>query len=66
MRFLSPRPNAINIIHSDPFDSYTDTCHLAWITRDNRNLLNYLIVANCNGIGESFAYMRPGYFTTCP
>jgi len=51
---------------TDPFDYYTDPCHLAWLCRDNRNLLNYLIGADCNGSGESFEALSPDYFANCP
>lgn len=35
------------MILSDPFDCYSDPCHLAWLLRDNRHLLNHLLSGQC-------------------
>ena len=35
-------------IFLDPFDCEKDPCHLAWLIRDNRNLLGALRDATCS------------------
>ena len=43
---------------SDPIDCENDPCHLAWIVRDNRILLNAIPGAQCSN-GTSFMNLNP-------
>ena len=57
----------------DPFDCSEDICHLAWIVRDNRNLLPYLQLnygkkhyrAQCIN-GTLFEDLDPDALLECP
>ena len=56
---------------TDPFNCYCDPCHLAWLCRDNRNLLSHVFGAKCYGTGVGndnvfFEQISPDYFTNCP
>lgn len=43
----------MNVLYADPFDCYSDPCHLAWLLRDNRHLLDRLLSGQC----EDFTYL---------
>nr|CAH0107179.1 unnamed protein product [Daphnia galeata] len=40
-------------------------CHLAWLIRDNPNLLNAVEAATCSD-GTPFSSLSPSIFSTCP
>lgn len=50
---------------ADPFDCYSNPCHLAWLLRDNRNLLNSLTNARCAD-GTAFEDLSSNLFDKCP
>lgn len=49
---------------SDPFDCESDTCHLAWLIRDNRPLLLPLWNAMCSN-GTDFWLLDPNGYDHC-
>ena len=52
---------------TDPLDCSTDKCHLAWLIRDNPNLLKYVVDATCSN-GTLFTDLKPADFDAqnCP
>ncbi len=50
----------------DPFDCYLDPCHLAWLLRDNRNLLNGFYNPPECANGTAFEDLSPSLFQDCP
>ena len=55
----------IYILNKDPFDCKTDPCHLAWLLRDNRELLDNIDGAACSN-GTLFEDLNPDSFKQCP
>ena len=49
---------------SDRFDC-SDYCHLAWLIRDNRHLLQFVPFGTCS-YGTQFEDLDPNRFTDCP
>ncbi len=51
----------------DPFDCYSDSCHLAWLLRDNRQLLPGFRygMPTCDD-GAYFDQLSPSLFADCP
>ena len=55
------------IFASDPFDCYSDPCHLACLLRDNRDLLSIDELAEkrrCSD-GPAFTDLSPSLFEEC-
>jgi len=52
-------------IAGSQIDCVTDICHLAWLVRDNPNLLNYVQNGVCNN-GTTFKALLPEGFNSCP
>ena len=50
---------------SDPFDCVSDPCHLAWLIRDNRQLLDQVPAARCSN-GVAFKDLDVSQFNDCP
>ena len=48
----------------DPFDCSDDLCHLAWLIRDNRQLLKATYGATCSN-GTYFERLNPNGFGDC-
>lgn len=46
-------------------DCDSDHCHLAWLIRDNRHLINLLYDAKCSS-GKEFEELDPNNFNDCP
>ena len=55
--------NYLFILFADPLDCTRDPCHLAWIIRDARDLLNHLDAKCSNGI--PFKDLDPKDFENC-
>ena len=49
---------------TDPFDCRSDPCHLAWLLRDNRNLLGSVENARCED-GTPVEDLSPVLFEEC-
>ncbi len=52
---------------TDPFDCYSDSCHLAWLLRDNRQLMQGFRygMPQCAD-GTYFDQLSPTLFANCP
>lgn len=48
----------------DPIDCTDDPCHLAWLIRDNPNLLRYVKYGECSN-GTLFENLNPFGFENC-
>ena len=55
----------INIADTDPFDCASDPCHMAWLIRDNRDLLTPVASAQCSN-GTWFTDLNPSALKGCP
>lgn len=44
---------------------HSDPCHLAWIIRDNRNLLPAVYLGQCSN-GTTFEDLDPNGYNDCP
>ena len=53
------------LVLKDPIDCVSDPCHLAWLIRDNRNLLKVVDGATCSN-GTGFEELDPDGFQNCP
>ena len=49
----------------DPIDCETDFCHLAWLIRDNRDLLPAVAAGVCSN-GTAFEDLNPDGYKSCP
>ena len=49
----------------DPIDCESDPCHLAWLLRDNRDLMGPIYRATCSN-GTEFENLDPNAFANCP
>ena len=49
----------------DPIDCVTDFCHMAWLVRDNRQLLSAIRFGYCSN-GTAFNQLNPGPYINCP
>ena len=49
----------------DPFDCVSDFCHLAWLIRDNPDLLKAVTGGRCIN-GTKFKQLDPNGFNHCP
>lgn len=58
-------PLAYVDMSNNPIDCVTDACHLAWLIRDNRNLLISVFQARCSN-GTTFEQLDPTAYTSCP
>lgn len=54
----------LNTKCADPFDCYSDPCHLAWLLVDNRHLLNYLESGHCQD-GTALEDVSSNLFKNC-
>jgi hypothetical protein len=52
-------------LNTDAFDCVNDPCHLAWLVRDNRNLLSTVQQGKCSN-GSSFDQLDVNEFQNCP
>ena len=50
---------------TDPIDCTTDPCHLAWLIRDNRQLINYVRYGYCSN-GTAFSDLNAFGYSNCP
>ena len=48
----------------DPINCTDDPCHLAWLIRDNPNLLEYVKYGECSN-GTRFEHLNPFGFEDC-
>ena len=48
----------------DKFDCSIDKCHLAWLIRDNKNLLNYVKDGTCTN-GTAFTALKVADYAKC-
>ena len=53
----------IVVKYADPIDC--SDCHLAWLIRDNRNLISALIDGQCSN-GTRFEDLDPNGLADCP
>ena len=56
--------NDITTYHSAPIDCVTDPCHMAWLIRDNRNLLSAIGFATCAD-GTPFGQLSANNYANC-
>ena len=49
----------------DPIDCESDLCHMAWLIRDNRNLLPAVNLGQCSN-GTIFEDLDPNGYNDCP
>ena len=52
------------MVYTGPIDCETDPCHLAWLIRDNRQLLPAVFLANCAN-GTSLQDLNANEFSSC-
>ena len=63
---ISKMKNCHCVVPTGPIDCETDPCHLAWLIRDNRQLLPAVFLANCAN-GTSFQDLNVDeYSIICP
>ena len=55
----------LNRCSLDPFDCERDPCHLAWLIRDNRDLLGRLSGNTTCSNGTTFEQLNPNEFDEC-
>lgn len=57
-------PKAFVDVFNNPFDCVSDHCHMAWIIRDNRDLLPALRYGKCAN-GTEFERLDPNGYSDC-
>lgn len=53
----------VNLSNADPIDC--SDCHLAWLIRDNRNLMSAVVNGDCSN-RTRFDLLDPNGFIACP
>ena len=65
LKFIMFITSYIQSSYTDPIDCESDPCHLAWLIKDNRYLLNPIADGVCSN-GTKFTDVDSNYFTFCP